>query len=254
MPRKLEMNYIIYSFAVIIMEICRKFVPGFSYSFGDKMIASDCYEDAHVCFPFQTTVDSFVNSSPNDSLPILGTEIIEEDKPKRMRSTSIHDMDINMHNTYTFTFHSYYFNFWQWTLCNIPGVRACNLRSFFGDQSVNVVSYELQPAITSATSPVAGGTRNSTGDGKGEAQAETRAGIDSPCPCLPLDERGGEGDGDGRGRVTLTGVSVAPGSHGNGHGYGLNHAPAHAHAYTPQFVRDKRYLFKINMAHRDIVI
>lgn len=156
MQNKLNLGYVIYPFAVIIMEICKKLVGGFCYSFGETVNSTGQYQIPHVCFPLYQTIDYFIRTPPGSAPPILGRDIPESDEDVLVRKNSIGNIDLNLEDTYTFSFHSNYFDFAAWTLCNVPGIKTCDLKYFFGKQAVQFVGYDLSPDYgkTSAVPPL----------------------------------------------------------------------------------------------------
>jgi len=52
--------------------------------------------------------------------------------------------------TYSFSFHSMYLDFSNWQMVNIAGQKSIDLSQYFGDSSVHIVVYNLDPNVASA--------------------------------------------------------------------------------------------------------
>lgn len=127
------------------MKFCMKLVANLRFGFGEEAREDGKYELPHLCFPLYRTMDRVVVTPPGETPPTLGSELPESDAERNARrSSKTPNLDFQLGYTYSFSFHSMYIDFANWAVANVPGYKAIDLKTFVGNQSVNVVVYEIE--------------------------------------------------------------------------------------------------------------
>lgn len=103
------------------------------------------YEQPHVVFPLFRIMDRVVVSNLGEELPILGQEIPESDSDRDKRRNGETEFKFETNRIYTFSFHTSFIDFANWTLCGFPGYNSIDIKTFLGFQSPRIVVYELSP-------------------------------------------------------------------------------------------------------------
>ena len=136
--------------AGVLLAMIRRMHSGFHYSWGTDSSSSaediekGRYEQSHLSFPVEATMDRIVITKPGETPPELGHEQHESSESikhrKRMGAGSI---DWNLEDTYTFCLWSAYMDWIQWKTINLIGIRPFSLCSIVQKQPIYLTVYEL---------------------------------------------------------------------------------------------------------------
>jgi hypothetical protein len=143
------------SLATFLLAMIRRINPGFHYSLGidrDKadpeQIKQGDYENTHLSFPVEASMDRVVITKPGETPPELGHELFETNESvKRRRRMGAGSVDWNLEDTYTLCLWSAYFDWIKWKSMNVPGCRPFSLCAVTAKQPVYLSVYEL-PNVT----------------------------------------------------------------------------------------------------------
>ena len=132
------------SFAKLLLNIMQAKVRLLHYSFG----AEGGAEAPHIALPLRTSADTFISTPKGEAPPALGQLLEEWEAPaaraarRAAASSDRYEWDLGV--TYTFTFHSMYFDLPSWKGTAIPGLggRTIDLHSFWGDAAFRLAVYE----------------------------------------------------------------------------------------------------------------
>lgn len=113
--------------------------------FGEDIKENNDYEQPHIVFPLFRVMDRVIISNLDEELPILGQEIPESDIERDKRRNGDTEFKFETDKIYTFSFHTSFIDFANWTLCGFPGYSSIDIRTFLGIQSPRIVVYELSP-------------------------------------------------------------------------------------------------------------
>ena len=141
-PNRMRLGLISKGFCTILLALVKRLVPGLHFSFGDRQET----EYPHISFPLHRAVDEFVHTSQNQTPPSLGTASFGESKESRNARRKHHGRDTPFDyvvgDTYTFGFHSYFINFEEWKLSDVPGLQDMPLSTFWQDMPFRLVAYQ----------------------------------------------------------------------------------------------------------------
>ena len=137
--------------AGVLLAMIRRINSGFHYSWGvekDSIPPEDFeagrYENTHLSFPVEASMDRIVISKPGEDPPKLGYMLHETNASvKRRRRMGAGSVDWNLDDTYTMCLWSAYCDWIQWRCMNVPGVRSFFLSSATGQQPIYLSVYEL---------------------------------------------------------------------------------------------------------------
>jgi hypothetical protein len=138
--------------AGVLLAMIRRINSGFHYSWGVEKakvdsvaIAEGKYENTHLSFPVEASMDRIVITKAGDTPPELGHELKETDQSvKRRRKLGAGSVDWNLDDTYTMCLWSAYCDWIKWKTLNVPGVRPFSLSTVTGQQPIYLSVYELQ--------------------------------------------------------------------------------------------------------------
>ena len=132
------------SFAKLLLNIMQAKVRLLHYSFG----AEGGAEAPHIALPLRTSADTFISTPKGEAPPALGQLLEEWEAPAaraaRRAAASSDRYEWDLGATYTFTFHSMYFDLPSWKGTAIPGLggRTIDLHAFWGDAAFRLAVYE----------------------------------------------------------------------------------------------------------------
>jgi hypothetical protein len=145
--------------AGVLLAMIRRINSGFHYSWGvdqhsrkhpvdPKDMDAGMYENTHLSFPVEASMDRIVITKPGETPPELGHELYESNESvKRRRRMGAGSVDWNLEDTYTMCLWSAYCDWIQWKSLNVPGIKPFPLGSVTGKQPIYLSVYEL-PACT----------------------------------------------------------------------------------------------------------
>lgn len=139
------------SLANFLLAMIRRINPGFHYSLGIEKDKADPeqlkrgdYENTHLSFPVEASMDRVVITKPGETPPELGHELFETNESvKRRRRMGAGSVNWNLEDTYTLCLWSAYFDWIKWKSMNVPGCRPFSLCAVTGRQPVFLSVYEL---------------------------------------------------------------------------------------------------------------
>eukprot|EP00756_Hemistasia_phaeocysticola_P062618 Hpha_TRINITY_DN6070_c0_g1::TRINITY_DN6070_c0_g1_i1::g.63376::m.63376 len=99
-------------------------------------------EQPHMMLPLGLLVDSWIVTPPGETPPRLGTRLPLGDL-QHIRKEYRQDYPFDPSLTYTFSWHSMYFDFEDWRIANIPGATGTSLKSFWNEQPLTLTAYAL---------------------------------------------------------------------------------------------------------------
>lgn len=137
--------------AGFLLAMIRRINSGFHYSWGiekSKVDPADLkeqnYENTHLSFPVEASMDRIVITKPGETPPELGFELFESNASvKRRRKMGSGSIDWNLEDTYTLCLWSAYFDWIKWKTMNVPGCRPFSLSAVTEKQPVYLSVYEL---------------------------------------------------------------------------------------------------------------
>lgn len=136
--------------AGVLLAMIRRMHSGFHYSWGTDSSSSaediqeGRYEQSHLSFPVEATMDRIVITKPGETPPELGHEQYESSESiKRRKRTGAGSIDWNLEDTYTFCLWSAYMDWIQWKTINLIGIRPFSLCSIVQKQPIYLTVYEL---------------------------------------------------------------------------------------------------------------
>lgn len=150
-PQPVKLGRITKGLTSILLAMIRRINSGFHYSWGvDKKttkedLESGNYENTHLSFPVEASMDRIVITKPGETPPELGSELPETDASvKRRRKQGAGCVDWNTTDTYTMCLWSAYVDWLQWKCVNVAGVRPFPLGSVLGTQPIYLCVYEIK--------------------------------------------------------------------------------------------------------------
>ncbi len=154
LTERMHMGLVTKTVAGMILTFARRVLKNLHYSFGDKGDAhsADEIELPHLTFPLSRGMDRLVITPPGEDPPPLGREFDEPDDIRiPRRGGKGEEPQFVLGPTYSMSFHSMYMDFSQWQLVNIAGQKSIDLSGYFGDSSVHIVVYDLDPVTAAAS-------------------------------------------------------------------------------------------------------
>eukprot|EP01038_Epipyxis_sp_PR26KG_P007270 gene7270-9909_t len=141
---KMELGIVTRAISKSAMKLCETMASGLHYSFGDSPTAAN-YQLPHAVAPLFSTFDKIVITPPNETPPPIGVPFEEDPEGRKIRSKfkSIFDVNLDMNCTYSFSVNTSNLNLLTWNLVGIPLIKPMDLRTFFGDSSIQLVGYEI---------------------------------------------------------------------------------------------------------------
>jgi len=100
-------------------------------------------ETPHMMLPINKICDSWICTNPGETPPRLGTRLPLAGL-KEFRKEYKADYEIDPSLTYTFSWHSMYFDFENWQVANIVGATGTKLSTFWGTQPLTLTAYCMQ--------------------------------------------------------------------------------------------------------------
>lgn len=143
LDNKLELGYITSLFMSTLVSFSMTMNSLLKIGFGQIPTSKLEHEQPHIVFPLFRVMDRVVVTNANETPPILGQELPESDSDRDLRRSGMKDMKFELNRVYSFSFHTSFIDFSQWTLCGFPGYGDIDLRTFLGLQSPHIVVYEL---------------------------------------------------------------------------------------------------------------
>ena len=201
---KMELGILTRSISKAALKFCGTMVNDLHYSFGDVQTNPD-YELPHVVAPIFPTLDKILITPDGEQPPPLGVPFNEDldYRKKRLKYRFIKDANVNLNTTYSFSVNTSNLDLLAWTLVGIPMVRPMDMRTFFGNSSIQLSKPPLSlplptpPSSSSHLDPPGSRLRDSPhGGGQVPQQppappAELRLlhaskpARPAPCPALP---------------------------------------------------------------------
>ncbi len=99
------------------------------------------YENPHIAFPVETTLDRLVVTKPGEQPPRLGENVHEDPEAMAIRKRGI---SYNLSDTYTFCIWSAYVDFLSWKAVNLPAIRPFSIANVNGAQPTSLKFYLLK--------------------------------------------------------------------------------------------------------------
>eukprot|EP00934_Nitzschia_sp_Nitz4_P005473 Nitzschia sp. Nitz4//scaffold193_size40683//37182//38204//NITZ4_007507-RA/size40683-processed-gene-0.23-mRNA-1//-1//CDS//3329540303//5463//frame0 len=137
--------------AGFLLAMIRRINSGFHYSWGvekskldPEVLKEGNYEQTHLSFPVEASMDRIVITKPGEQPPVLGHELHETNESvRRRRRMGSGSVDWNLENTYTMCLWSAYCDWIKWKSMNVPGCRPFSLNIVSGNQPIYLSVYEL---------------------------------------------------------------------------------------------------------------
>lgn len=141
---KMELGILTRSISLAAMKLCSTMVTDMHYSFGDSP-SSPAYQLPHVVGPIFPTFDKVIVSAPGEEPPELGVPFTEELEFRKIRTKyrSVKEANIDLDSIYSFSVNTSNLNLLDWTLVGIPMVKPMDMRTFFGNSSIQLSKYSL---------------------------------------------------------------------------------------------------------------
>lgn len=137
--------------AGFLLAMIRRINSGFHYSWGVEkskldpaVLKEGNYEQTHLSFPVEASMDRIVITKPGETPPKLGYALHETNESvKRRRRMGAGSVDWNTEDTYTMCLWSAYCDWIKWKSMNVPGCRPFSLTIVSGKQPIYLSVYEL---------------------------------------------------------------------------------------------------------------
>ncbi|OQR99047.1 hypothetical protein ACHHYP_07407 [Achlya hypogyna] len=148
---KLRLGLLASTMCRVILSVLNLLVAGLHYCFGrmypiDVNSRSD-EEVAHISFPLHSSVDEFLRTPQGQTPPPLGQDGFgETEEDRAARKAAKGRYHFNTHDTYTFSFFSFYIDFEHWQLVNVPGLPDVPLERFWKTMPMRIVAYSIASA------------------------------------------------------------------------------------------------------------
>eukprot|EP01134_Creolimax_fragrantissima_P008600 CFRG8600T1 len=139
-PEPVTFGMVVKALAKVCLSVINNTVKGVHYSFGSAE------EMPHIVFPIEASLDRLVITKPGETPPPMGLQMFPETLSKRERECVVHTYIPQ--NIYSFSMHGMYIDFTRWQVCNLPGIRPISLRTFWGDQPVRLIAYQVKKGHT----------------------------------------------------------------------------------------------------------
>lgn len=134
----------------ILLAMVRRINPGFHYSWGPdakldaKAREDGNFEQTHLSFPVEASMDRIVITKPGEAPPELGTELYESNESvKRRRKLGAGSVQWNLEDTFTMCLWSAYADWIDWRSLNVPGMAPFSLTRVTGTQPIYLCVYEI---------------------------------------------------------------------------------------------------------------
>jgi Protein of unknown function (DUF1769) len=135
----------------VLLAMIRRINSGFHYSWGvekdalpEDELKEGKYENSHLSFPVEASMDRIVITKPGEEVPMLGYLLHESNASvKRRRRMGAGSVDWNLEDTYTMCLWSAYCDWIKWKSMNVTGVRPFSLGIVTGRQPIYLSVYEL---------------------------------------------------------------------------------------------------------------
>jgi hypothetical protein len=145
LEEKVSLGYVTRALMSILIKFCMNLNKYLDVNLGEDPKDNGKYEVPHLTFPLFRVMDRVVVTPPGETPPQLGQELPEPDADRNLRrSGKSGEMQFQPNFIYSFSFHSMYVDFQTWSLCNFPGYKAIDLKTFLGNQKIKIVVYELK--------------------------------------------------------------------------------------------------------------
>lgn len=145
---KMELGILTRSISKAALSFCGTMVNDLHHSFGTAQDKPD-FELPHVVAPIFPTLDKILITPDGEPLPPLGVPFNEDldYRKKRLKYRYIKDANVNLQTTYSFSVNTSNLDLLAWTLVGIPMVRPMDLRTFFGNSSIQLIAYEIPRTV-----------------------------------------------------------------------------------------------------------
>jgi len=136
------------------LNVVKRLNNGFHFSLGrddrgnlpdNQSLSDNTYENAHLAFAIESSMDIIIASKPGEELPKLGEPLHEsEESVKRRKMKCRGSVNWNTKDTYTMAFWSCYVDWIQWKVMNFPGIPPFSLSDIVSKQPINLTVYCLE--------------------------------------------------------------------------------------------------------------
>jgi hypothetical protein len=139
-----KMGMIQRAFVAAAMAFVKTSNSSFHYSMSGNPVSPDGkYENPHMAFPVEGSMDRVVATPPGQPVPTLGGPIYEDPESlKRRKKGGL--IDWNLEDTYTMALWSAYVDFLDWRCINLPGIRPFDLCNVLGHQPIILTLYDIE--------------------------------------------------------------------------------------------------------------
>jgi hypothetical protein len=134
--KPMKLGLVTRGLAGVLLKLVETFISGVHSSFGNGE------ELAHIVAPAFTFFERLVVTPPGQAPPILDGIIDEPAESLMKRRKSKDTGNWNTIDTYTFSFYSMNISLPTWSLIGLPASGDINLKTFWGDSTVNICMYE----------------------------------------------------------------------------------------------------------------
>lgn len=136
---KMELGLFTRSISMAAMKLCSTMVTDMHYSFGESMDNPN-HQLPHVVGPIFPTMDKIIVTPPGETPPPLGIPFTEDInyRKERLKYKSIDEAQVKLDHTYSLSVNTSNLNLLDWTMVNIPMVKPMDLRTFFGNASIQL--------------------------------------------------------------------------------------------------------------------
>jgi len=135
---KMELGLLTKSISRAAMKFCATLVDDLHFSFGDDP-QDPIYQLPHAVAPIFPTFDKVIATPAGEQPPKLGIPFVEDDYGRRrLKFRYIKDAEVDLETTYSFTVNTSQLDLIAWTLVGIPMMRPMDLRTFFGNSSIQL--------------------------------------------------------------------------------------------------------------------
>jgi hypothetical protein len=156
-PRKMNLGVFSSAMCRVILGVINVLTKGLHYGLGEMypqdVSAKDEEELPHLCFPLHSSVDEFICTPAGEIPPTLGQDTFGESRADKAARKSLRDpYQFNVRDTYTFSFFSYFLDFENWSVVNIPGMPNMPLEKFWDDMPLRIVAYTARSSSSLSSS------------------------------------------------------------------------------------------------------
>ena len=145
---KMELGMITRTISKSVCSFASNVVPDLHYSLGDSQNSPN-YQLPHMVAPLFPTMEKLVVTPPGGTPPLLGVPLEEdpEHKARRRKFKSIKEANIDLDSTYSFSINTSNIDLTTWNIVNVPMLKSLEMRHFFGDSPIRLVTYELPDEV-----------------------------------------------------------------------------------------------------------